>query len=1442
MRLAKLTLSGFKSFADKTEFTFDTPITGVVGPNGCGKSNVVDAVKWVLGERSSKSLRGKEMTDVIFAGSAARKPLGMASVTLTFENPVIEAASVAANTIAETETHEVAAVGVERARADGGAALVMEPGISDAASTTTVIEPEPELSVSSDTALQTPAPSSDEALPEDGKAIYVHRLGAARRGLPIDAEMVDVERRLFRDGTSQYLINGRRVRLRDIRDLFLDTGIGADAYSIIEQGKVDAMLMASPQERRTIFEEAAGVARYKARRIESERKLERAEGHLTLAREQLATTERRLKIVKGQAAKARLFKKLDAELRALRMTLALDQYDEIRRRLGELTTRIGELESKREAASRSLTESEQAKQEAELRRAEITGEQRRVESSHQAAQHTERAAAQRREMTQRAINDAAAQAQVEESQLWDAQNKIDELDRSARRYSEEVAAISEQMTEAESLLASLTQERSAAQARVSEARSAHADRRAAANNIDRERASLQAAQQAEERRAASMREQLSRLQAKASASSQERESLSAKRDAAAALHGETRSRAASIEQEFTQAEADAARLSTDRRGVAHRASELEQQFHRLDSRRAALREMEDSRAGLGEAVRFVLDRARAGQGFTGVLGVLSDFIQTDSQHAGAVEAALGPALQALVVDSLASLPTEEEAGQLPGRVTFVPINVGAMADSGGADDELTALLAGHVVTLRSVVNERSPESNEEVRVMRSIAPILDRLLGATYLVRDLDAAMMLGVSLRGAAMPLDAGKVLNRDLGTAGEVSGAHAFTSALPDGMIDSTTQHVALARTSTTVGVLLESPRPRFVTHDGCVLESDGTVHVGPMSAGHEGAGVLQRRSELAALTAQTDQVGTDRDAARATLKNVDAEASALNTRLSQLRTQSGAEQKRLVSEEAQVDRMNADLSRLAREHAGLSDEIQQVTSRCELMTNEQDSLRERVAKLTRLFEEQVAAVKGLESQIDEVQKVADEAIERMTAEKVQAGRLSEQISTARREKSRAETLSDESQRRVRHLEQQILARRDSIAQHERTLEEATTAIAEAETQAATAAARLGELAAAFADADAACVQLNESLNRVRHESTVVERECHKLEVERREAEVKRDNLEDRSIEEIDLHLATEYSHYREILDDGGVCPVNQPETIAEIDSLKTDIHKLGNVNLDAIDEEDQLEAHNDDLIKQVADLDAAKVQLTDLIERLNVASESRFKETFESIQKHFADPDGMFRQLFGGGRAEVRLMPIIKEGPDGEKIDTGKIDWLESGVEVIAKPPGKEPRSISQLSGGEKTMTAIALLMSIFKNKPSCFCVLDEVDAALDDANVERFCKVIHRFLDHSHFIVITHHKRTMQAASQLYGITQQERGVSKRVAVRLDQVADSGKIKVEGTIGTEHATESSPASGPGSASAVETYVPPDPEASASHPGKGILRRALSSMRDPSTADHA
>ena len=368
MRLAKLTVSGFKSFADQTEFRFDAPITGIVGPNGCGKSNVVDAIKWVLGERSAKSLRGGAMLDVIFAGSASRKPAGMATVTLTFDNPVLE--------------------------------KVLVP-ISAAVNASQLVEPE----------------LVHEGDDEDQSERVIDRDRARNRGLPIDSEVVEVTRRLTADGKSDYIINGRKARLKDIRDLFLDTGIGNDGYSIIEQGKVEAMLLASPAERRSILEEAAGVARFRVRKIESSRKLEAAERNLVQLREQLASTERRLRIVRGQAEKAKRFLEFETRRKELRRALSLEQYHELLERLKGLTSELAKIEDEKRVLTVALIESENARQDAEIARSEIQQSMHALEQRRLELVATSGQARQRSDFARRTLSDSRTALLEERARL-----------------------------------------------------------------------------------------------------------------------------------------------------------------------------------------------------------------------------------------------------------------------------------------------------------------------------------------------------------------------------------------------------------------------------------------------------------------------------------------------------------------------------------------------------------------------------------------------------------------------------------------------------------------------------------------------------------------------------------------------------------------------------------------------------------------------------------------------------------------------------------------------------------------------------------------------------------------------------------------------------------------------------------------------------------------
>ncbi|MEM9066664.1 MAG: chromosome segregation protein SMC [Planctomycetota bacterium] len=1295
MRLAKLTLNGFKSFADRTGFAFEDAVTGVVGPNGCGKSNIVDAVKWVLGERSSKSLRGKEMADVIFAGSAGRDPKGMAAVTLTFENPVIDA---------EAEMAELSL--------DGEA----EDPVNEA----------------------------------EGGAPTAITVARKKRSLPIDADEVEVERRLYRDGTSQYLVNGRRARLKDIRDLFLDTGIGADAYSIIEQGKVDRMLLASPQERRTIFEEAAGIARYRQRKVESQRRLDRAMQNLALVREQLESTERRLRIVRGQAAKARKFQELDAEYRALRSVLAFDQHAQLIEQLEGLTSRMASLEGERERVRTAVEEAESAKQAAELRRQELLEARRADERELDAARHAAERADQERALTERSLADERRRTETDRKRLQELESRRAALATDAEDKAAHVERLAGEVKASEAALETATDARAQAARVLAEKKSALGEQRAAVARLENERAGLLAAAAAEARRLEAFDEQREKLEARASSLSEELHQTAAERSVATTEADQARAGAQRIEVDLGDCTTQAASVSESRSALAERVSELEQRAVRVESRQATLREMVESGVGLGESVKTVIERRDSDdQAFAGVIAPLADVIETDPEYVGAVEAALGEALRSVVIESVSQMPPAPALNDLPGRVTFLP----ARGLDGNPTANTLALPGDRLMPLRSVVRSAAMGASLE------LDGLLDRLLGSTYLVADLDTAMMLRA--------------------------------------------------------GPFASTPGIRFVTSDGAVFERDGRVTAGPAGGEEEGVGLLARRTELAKLERELSTIRAVLAQERASLETTNAEVAQLTQRQGELRSAAADTQRRLAGAEHRRDRLEADEARLERELESAQRELEGAASRIEAASAERETAIQTAEGLAESLTSARGIIEQLDREADDARASQEAAAERATAARVETGRLSEQAEAAQRELGSLRLESDRVERESESVTTHLRDAEHRAAAAEGAIEASREASAEARELQTQIQSRLDDRTAGITDAEQAVRATAEHLGGVRAAADRVERDWNALEISRREVEVKRETLEDRTLESIEVDLARDGWEYRVLIASGGIETPDHVETEQVARDYKAEIDRLGNVNHDALEEETRLEGKNEQLAAEVADLDHAKESLTDLIGKLDIASRERFGEAFERIRDEFGRNDGMFRRLFGGGRAEVRLMPLVKE-IDGEKVQTDEVDLLESGIEVIAKPPGKEPRSISQLSGGEKSLTAVALLMAIFKSKPSCFCVLDEVDAALDEANVERFCGVVRAFTSFSHFIVITHHKRTMHACDRLYGVTMQERGVSKRVSVKFEQVGAGGAIKQD-------------------APAVPEAPEIEPEASPREKPTGKLRAALAQMRD-------
>jgi chromosome segregation protein len=1207
MRLAKLSVSGFKSFADTTHFEFDAPITGIVGPNGCGKSNVVDAIKWVLGERSAKSLRGGQMMDVIFSGTSTRKPMGRAEVTLTFENPI-----------------------------------------------------------------------RDERTLE--------------RDLPVDTELVTVGRRLYRDGTSQYLINDRKCRLKDVLELFMDTGVGTDAYSLIEQGKVDAMLTANPKERRAIFDEAAGVAKFKSRRIEAQRKLEKAENNLIACRQQLDSTERRLRIVKGQAAKARKFKELDTQYRSLRTVHVLDEYSDLHERLRGLTSELSKLEVEREEAIARVDRLEQEKQQAELDRHEAREAQHALEDRLSELEHRRETASQRQSMTRQALAELAAQTDAELSRARELEERQSALQSESADLRVRVDRLGHEAEQAEARVESATKAKLEAQQRLSDAQAVASERKSVVSDIDRKLVKQQGQLGGLRHRSEVVEQQSERLKARhdqlTDESEQRRvEMADAEREAAAATEAIRR-----LEVAIEQIEQHTREVSSQLAELSREATAVEHERVRLDARRHTLHEMQEAREGLADDVKAVLDLE-----LPFVRGVLADHVQTDLEWASLVEAALGGALQALVVDTLDAIDTAR-LGELPGRVTFLPVR-GHNGHTTPPQEPPAVLLPASVTPLRPLV-DASP----------GFSRILDRLLARCVAAPDLATARRLSKgSLRGY------------------------------------------------------------RFVTACGEVLDPQGRVTAGPVSA-TPGAGLLQRRTELEQLTQRIAELDDQIAVLRGRIGELDENAGELQQHGADRRRELQEQTHRGLNQSSKFEQAQSALERLGHEADRINRERSELAEQLERVGAEERSITASIESLERLHADEAAEAEQLAAAIPQLAMNVEEAGDRLTTARIELSQFDEQYAVAERDKRRVERSLDEvTQEIAGHSERRDAAERRRI-EHERVVDEATFEIEEAEAQLTRLRDQRAPIEAKMQAATEHAAQLGEQLAVAREHGGHIERNWHALEVSKREIEVRRENLEMRTGEELELDLPILHLEYAQMMRDGDVDAIDPDAVANQIDELREAIRRLGNVNLDAIEEEVQLAQRNEDLIAQVADIDAARERLESMIAELNETSRTRFEETFKSIEANFAGPNGMFRKLFGGGRAEIRMIPE----------EDGTVDWLESGIEVIAKPPGKEPRSITLLSGGERTMTAVAMLMSILQSRPSPFVFLDEVDAALDDTNVDRFCRCLDPFLERSHFIIITHHKRTMQAADQLYGVTMQERGVSKRVRVRFDEVRSDGSI--------------------------------------------------------------
>jgi chromosome segregation protein len=1184
MILKRLTATGFKSFADRTELDFGPGITGIVGPNGCGKSNVVDAIKWVLGEQSAKSLRGKQMMDVIFNGSGTRKSMSMAQVDLTFDNT-------------------------------------------------------------------------------DGT-------------LPVDQTEVVVARRLYRSGESEYLLNKQVCRLKDIRELFLDTGIGVDAYSVIEQGRVDVLLQANPAERRMIFEEAAGISKYKVRKKEAQRRLERVNQNLLRVQDIVDEVEKRLRSVKLAAGKARNYQQYVQQLRELRSRYALAEFHRLRTTQTELDRETTELSDQTTRLRTELSDNDARSSDANVRIVELDREISRAESE---------------------LLSAAAQVSAAEERIAAAKRRIEDQTDLLNRSEERLGGFDQQLATS---TARIDEQSTALQRIEQDLHGVHSEL-AGLQETDRLSAHElnEAQRQIEDEKAGiiDLLRKTSQLSNEISGLGLQHETLVKQKAALderdAAIAGElatTMSRQAELrarEQEIDRLVAEQTRtledtrarsetISAERIAITEQHAAAKEYRSGLESRRDVLAELDRKHDGLLAGAREILEKRDASDAadrpFAYVLGPVGEIFEVDVAHASLVEAVLGSFEKYLVVTRRDLLLADKDSlSELSGPLRAFCLDhippVIAGPDLSGQDG----------IIARMIDWARYPETCE--RLAR-------HLLGRTYVVESIDDARRLS-AMDGAA-----------------------------------------------------------RFVTMSGIVWEADGRIAAGPLGSG---SGLISRRSELRELSQQITEV----EQRIADLGETLAERASEITHLEEVQTQLRAAlydaNTHRVEARAQLATIDETVRQLSQERPLIASEISILVNHLAEMQSRREAEQAALGQLQQQSDASHQRVGELQTRIDELTRQRGTIAEQITADRVRAGELTQQRASMTEALREMQAAAIQLQADRAQAERDVIEARARIEQSGRQIEEAQKNLEQLQKSRDELTTRSAAYRQDRENQRSIVDQCAAEARSLRASLEAAEASLHQQQIKLQEVRIRAEDLVARIAEELSVNLEEQYAGYEPETHE------DWPAVEAEMTDLRQKIERLGNVNIDAIDEQSQLETRQTFLTTQLDDLRSSETQLLTLIEKLNAESQQRFMETFKAVAEHFT---ALFKKLFGGGKAELTLMD--------------ENDVLECGIEIMARPPGKEPQSISLLSGGEKTMTAIALLLAVFRSRPSPFVLLDEVDAALDEANNVRFNHVIREFTELSQFILITHSKRTMSIADVLYGITMQEAGVSQRVGVRFD----------------------------------------------------------------------
>ncbi len=1169
--LKSLELVGFKSFALKTKLDFEPGMTAVVGPNGCGKSNIADAVRWVLGEQSAKALRGGKMEDCIFNGTDGKRPLGMAETTITFAD--------------------------------------------------------------------------------------------CENVLGTDYNEISIARRVFRSGEGQYFMNKAPCRLKDIQRLFMGTGIGTVSYSIMEQGRIDQILSSRPEDRRTIFEEASGITKFKADKKEAIRKLDQTEANLLRLSDVVREVKRQIGSLQRQAGKARRYQTFKADLRKMEIYLMKQRLATMDKRIVELKSKIDQLNNRMQLSQDEIRELERGN---DVLRNSLVDTEREIGKMSESAAH----ARSKLEHARQLIN--LNTQRIKEYEDW------------RDRDNAELETARGQIESQNQALAELTQ-------RLEEARSAHL----AAQDRLNDRSSVLEAQ---EEKVNANRERLRTLGARQI----DTESLISNLQNQLA-HSESKERSDAIRREHLAAEQG--QLSRSAENYNDREAEMTHQLARLQEKVETTTGELATQSGKLSANRKELDHVR------------------DARADHAAEAAAKKAQ----LEMLQSAAAESE--DLPGGARFITENekatvlgiVGREIDA--SPEYRTALAAALRSWLDAVIVSKSEAALKMLGVLADNAAGSVRILPADLpcpkTLKKLPGTPLLDqVSCSDSILPVARALLLNTRI-----IASLADMPSAAPAGAV--------------------------LVTRDGALLRGDGSIEF--WLPGEQPADPVRRRQLAEGLSKE--------------LANTETRIQAEQRTMDSLMTEAGTLAETMNTTQATLDEQKRKLALKEGENQILSQEARQARERFETVSFELDALTNQDDTSGGEKQSIVTEIQKSSSQRDQIKaQIEQQTREQQTMEAASTDLRTELVEhkvKAAETRQRVEYLDDQAnplKARLQELEATMEGRRQGIISHEENINHLQQAIHDAkgsisslEEEAGASTSRAEDLRKNREHQSLELEKMEASLSERRLSTNGLRDGKSECEIENAEVRTRKANLVDRITAEYNITIDQAMNEPEPEWKDGELDLDTLDTNIAEI---KTKLDAMGPVNLVAIEEYEQLQERHSFLTKQQEDLVQAKQQLMDMIRKINATTTDMFSKTFEQINENF---QVMFKKLFGTGSSS-KLVLVNEE------------DILECGIEVIARPPGKRPQTVSLLSGGERTLTAVALLFAIYMIKPSPFCLLDELDAALDASNINRFVDVLQGFLGQSQFLVITHNNRTIAAADVLYGITMEQSGVSKIVAMK------------------------------------------------------------------------